>query len=168
MITLQNENSNVAKVLQLAKYKTMVFDLDGVVVDARHRQILNSDGSLDIANYKANSTAEKIARDVELPFLEVMREMTKRKQVFHICTAREFCENTANWLRSRGADFSLALGRPSGSAERDFILKKNHFEKTLLSNTPSKGLMFIDDNIKNVETILGLSVPTIHVPFDGH
>ena len=52
--------------------KTFIFDLDHTVIDSSHRQITKADGSLDLDNWIANCTREKIMADTFLPLASTL------------------------------------------------------------------------------------------------
>jgi ATP-dependent protease HslVU (ClpYQ) ATPase subunit len=69
MFTLQNTKKSaidLAATLIVSK-RVPVFDMDGVFANATHRQICNSDGSLNLDKYREMSTLDHIMKDEVLP-----------------------------------------------------------------------------------------------------
>lgn len=65
-----------------------IFDLDHTVIDSSHRQLTRADGTLDLDNWIANCTAEKINQDKLLPLARLMRSAYSNGHHVVICTAR--------------------------------------------------------------------------------
>lgn len=158
---------------QLAKHfikeKTIpVFDLDGVLFDASHRQVCNPDGTLNLAEYRKNSTAKKIALDRNLPLIRAVKMLNEAGVKYHVCTARVACKHTRKLLADREIKPASIMARNGdGDTRRDFELKGSHFLKSF-STRQRKKMVLIDDNAKNCETARACGMQSIHVPFEGH
>lgn len=138
-----------------------VFDLDGVLFDARHRQSLNADGSLNLEAYRQNSTLENIAKDKPLPLLGAVHALNAANVPYLVCTARPLCEGTKKLLRDHGIAPIMAHGRGEDDHRRDFELKS----QALAAYGP---VLLVDDNDQNLEAIKGLGGYGIKIPFAGH
>lgn len=171
IVAMKNTTDNLAELIGLLSTRTTFIDLDGVCIDATHRQILNPDGSLDLAKYRENSTARKIAKDKELPFLNALQWSVNRDHYHgvHICTARVFCKNTAKWLDKRNALPDSVISRQDDSDRRkDYVLKREGIIQVLPLASQRKRAVLIDDNQDNVIMAHELGMLAVHVPFAGH
>lgn len=168
MLTFENTSSAALDILQiiLSGEFTPVFDLDGVAIDARHRQAVHVDGSLNLPEYIKNATPENIARDSPLPILYAMQILSKAGVDFHVCTARTLCKGTVNWLHRHGVFPKQVLGRKDGDTRKDFLLKKDlllsHFKPQL------SHVLLIDDNLDNCNMAHSIGCSSIRILFDGH
>ena len=66
MLTIQNTRAaalQMTDAILLDQSIIPIFDLDGVVIDATHRQAIHPDGSLNLEMYRKLSTAANIAKD---------------------------------------------------------------------------------------------------------
>lgn len=172
IVQVENKTDNLAELIALLSTRTVFFDLDGVCIDATHRQILNSDGSLDLAKYRENSTARKIAKDKELPFLTALQHCVNRDHYHgvHIATARVMCPHTKQWLDNRKALPSSIISRNSDrDTRRDHVLKYAGISEVLPHASQRRRAVLIDDNMNNIEMASNdLGMLAIHVPFAGH
>lgn len=147
---------------------TPVFDLDGVAINAKHRQITLPDGSLDLQKYRENSTASMIAKDQELPILATMQTLSQFNVGFHIATARVMCKHTQRWLQQRGVKPNFVFSRQGDSdTRRDFELKR-HALQTNFTQALLNHMVLIDDNQANCEMARQIGMRSIQVAFDGH
>lgn len=171
MLQLDNCNDNVAELLNTIHSYRLFVDLDGVCIDATHRQILKPDGSLDLAKYRENSTAAKIRKDKPLPFLQGLQWAVNRDH-FHgvsICTARVMCTYTRRWLDKRGALPSDIISRQGDrDIRRDHVLKHAGITERVTTKAKLRRSVLIDDNMNNIEMAHELGMLAIHVPFEGH
>ena len=170
MITLQNTKAtarNLAATLIVSK-RVPVFDMDGVFADASHRQICNSDGSLNLAKYREMSTLEHVSKDKALPLLEAIHVLQEQKVPFHICTARVMCENTLAWLDSNNIKPKSIMARCSEEdSRRDYHLKTTNLQSRF-NHQQLKNMVLIDDNIANCKAVQKIGMQAINVPFEGH
>ena len=65
-----------------------LFDLDGTMIDSSHRQNTLADGSLDLDNWIANNTPEKIMADTLLPLASQWKAIDRNRHSIVIMTAR--------------------------------------------------------------------------------
>tara|TARA_Y100001963_G_scaffold150483_1_gene231652 strand:+ start:120 stop:653 length:534 start_codon:yes stop_codon:yes gene_type:complete len=145
-----------------------VFDLDGVAIDATHRQICNPDGSLNLAKYREMSTAEHISKDKELPMLYAMQRFSDLGKPFFVCTARVLCVNTRQWLQLRGVNPTHIFSRDGESDHRrDYLLKQDKLTEAF-TRSELKRAYLVDDNEANCKMAAGLGMAALHMPFDGH
>lgn len=145
-----------------------VFDLDGVVIDATHRQAIHPDGSLNLEMYRKLSTAENIAKDQAMPLASVPQYLTQAKIPFFVCTARVMCSNSRKWLLKNGIEPTAIFDRQGEEdRRRDFELKRWHLSRSFSSLELSRSFL-IDDNLANCNMALSLNMKAIHVPFHGH
>lgn len=100
-----------------------IFDLDGTVIDSRHRHATLPDGSLDLAHWIENSTPEKIARDSLLPLADTWRRVFPDAMVA-VCTARVMGEADHAFLIDNGLMTDRILSRPINNRLPDFMLKE--------------------------------------------
>lgn len=170
MKTLQNNTQSAYELVNLIIQNdiTPVFDMDGVFIDASHRQICNADGSLNLDKYREMSTAEHISKDAELPLILALKILNDFGIEYHICTARILCENTRNWLDQRGIKAGVYMSRDGETdTRRDYQLKSEKLSQ-LFSKEQHVNMMLIDDNVKNCEAALRLGLQAVNVPFFGH
>ncbi len=73
----------------------LVFDLDMTVIDSSHRHASNADGSIDLAHWFENATAERIAQDSFLPLARAVRTFYDAGNEIILCTARSMQQ--ADW-----------------------------------------------------------------------
>ena len=128
-----------------------IFDLDHTVIDSSHRQLTRADGTLDLDNWIANCTREKINQDKLLPLARLMRSAYSNGHHVVICTARvlsvhDHCYLADNNLR---ADYILsrAMGDNRGDAEMKRDLLINYFaSKNIPLARWTRNAAFYDDN----------------------
>jgi len=120
-----------------------IWDLDGTVVCSRHRQLADSQGNLDLAAWRANSTPEKIAKDSLLPLAKYLQADIALDQPAAICTARVLGEADLAYLERHGIKPSLILSRREGDNRPDAELKKALIKKYI---SPLTSISIIDDN----------------------
>lgn len=147
---------------------TPVFDMDGVFIDATHRQICKPDGSLDLEKYREMSTAEHISKDKELPLIAALHILGDLGIEYHICTARVLCDNTRAWLKARHVKAGVYMGRDGlNDNRRDYQLKAQKLSE-LFTAEQRKTMMLIDDNLNNCKAALEIGLQAVNVPFEGH
>ena len=170
MQTLQNTTASAYALVDMivSKNLTPVFDMDGVFIDATHRQICKPDGSLDLDKYREMSTAEHIAKDKELPLVLALQILGNLGIEYHICTARVLCDNTKNWLKARGIRAGVYMGRDGlNDNRRDYVLKAAKLSANFCEKTRAN-MVLIDDNTANCKAALEIGMMAVNVPFAGH
>lgn len=121
-----------------------VYDLDGTVIDSRHRQLADSQGNLDLAAWREHSTPEKIARDSLLPLAQDLKNCLALGLPVAICTARVLGDADRAYLREHGLDAPVILSRDGEKDNRpDAQLKR---EKLLSLGVDLRGVTLYDDN----------------------
>ncbi len=166
---LQNNELTARQIISAAlNGARVIFDIDGVLATAQHRQITKKDGSLDLVAYRENSTATKIAKDQELPIIEAAKTLDRLDIPYHIATARVFCESTKKWLTDRGVNPRSVISRKGESDNRkDHDLKRSG----IIANFPRSyfgKLLLVDDNSNNIAMANDLGINTLHIDFEGH
>lgn len=171
MLTIKNTRAAAQQLIDaclLDEKIIPVFDLDGVVIDATHRQAIHADGSLNLEMYRKLSTAENIAKDKQMPLAEVPQFFTEVGKPFFVCTARVMCSNSRKWLKKNGIKPTAIFDRQGEEdRRRDFELKRWHLSKSFSPLELSRAFL-IDDNLANCNMAIGLGMKAIHVPFQGH
>ena len=128
-----------------------IFDLDHTVIDSSHRQLTRADGTLDLDNWIANCTAEKINQDKLLPLARLMRSAYSNGHHVVICTARVLSIHDHRFLANHKlrSDYILsrALGDNRGDAEMKRDLLINYFaSKNIPLARWTRNAVFYDDN----------------------
>jgi hypothetical protein len=103
----------------------VIFDLDHTVIDSSHRQLTRKDGTLDLDNWRANCTQDKIMADTLLPLANLFQQLVIDS--YHeivICTARCLGEYDLDFLRLNGLNAHVILSRPIGCMLGDADLKE--------------------------------------------
>ncbi len=168
----KNEAASVAKLLTviLEKGLTPVFDLDGVLLDASHRQACNPDGTLNLEQYIKDAYYENVMDDKSLPLIGLVGALNNLGMEYHIATARPLCQGTKDKLKRYDVNYSKAIhrgGRDSGDNRRDSVLKVEGLKEQF---TPEqhKTMMLIDDNLVNLNAVSQLGLATAYIPWNGH
>lgn len=101
-----------------------IFDLDGTVIDSRHRYRAKPNGDIDLEHWLEQNTPENIMRDKLLPRANTMRRVFN--QGFHtiICTARQFQAADFAFLAAHNLLADAILFRPTGCMDGDADLKE--------------------------------------------
>ena len=128
-----------------------IFDLDHTVIDSSHRQLTRADGTLDLDNWIANCTREKIYQDKLLPLARLMRSAYSQGHHVVICTARVLSAHDHGFLATHKlrSDYILsrALGDNRGDAEMKRDLLINYFaSKNIPLARWTRDAVFYDDN----------------------
>lgn len=145
---------------------TPIFDLDGVLLDAQHRIKLLPCGALDLEHYRANTTAQQVAQDRDLPLLAVVHWLNIAGRVYHVATARVPCEHTRQRLNDSEISPLILMGRDGHSDRRgDAILKA---EKIAANFKPWElpDLVLIDDLESNCIAAQNMGLGSVHVLTD--
>lgn len=126
-----------------------VFDLDHTVIDSSHRQSFDANGKLDLAHWKANCTADNIAKDTLLPLANYMKAMYETGETITICTARVLSVHDLQYLQQNGLKYHHLLSRPEDNCMPDDVLKYTLLKSKFGIDFPMLISAFFDDN-KNV------------------
>lgn len=145
-----------------------VFDLDGVLLDASERIDLLPCGALDLDKYRANTTAEKVAQDKELPLISVVHWLNANRRPYHVATARVLCEHTQARLQAAQVRPVLAMGRHGHNDRRgDAILKTDHFLAKIAADDLPRHCL-IDDLESNTTAARNIGMLSVRVLFEAH
>ena len=103
-----------------------IFDLDHTTIDSSHRCNTLSDGSLDLARWRENSTPEMVGRDTLLPLGLEWRDLYSRTPALKIAviTARVMGAADLRFLRSNGLFYNYIYSRTEGDDTPDAALKE--------------------------------------------
>lgn len=141
----------------------VIFDLDGTVIDSRHRQATKADGSLDLDHWIERNKPELIMQDSLLPLARVMRIIKRNGHKVIVCTARSYQIADEEFLWANGLDYDVYLSRAAkGDTRDDATLKTellNDYFKGLgfKSVSSAKPIMF-DDNLRVIDAMIKLGV----------
>lgn len=131
-----------------------VFDLDGVLLDASHRIKLHKDGSLDLDQYRADSTLENILRDKNLPLMEVIHTLNMIGRPYHVATARVLCEGSKTLLKQRHIKPVKTISRQGETDHRkDWRLKLDGVHEQF-DPSEFKRIMLLDDCPDNCDAFI--------------
>ena len=144
-----------------------IFDLDGTVIDSSHRQNTLPDGSLDLAHWIENNTAEKILADSLLPLAEKMRSVRSVKDTVAVITARVIQDADLAFLKRNDLRFDYLYSRAQGNTSPDDILKKRAILKLARKlqrsmNWMRKNTVFFDDNLEVLGVMDSMGIKTIN------
>ncbi len=128
-----------------------IFDLDHTVIDSSHRQLTRADGTLDLDNWIANCTAEKIYQDKLLPLARLMRSAYSQGHHVIICTARVLSAHDHGFLATHNLRADYILSRAMGDNRADAEMKRdlliNYFaSKNIPLARWTRNAVFYDDN----------------------
>jgi hypothetical protein len=129
------------------KMQIAIFDLDGTVIDSEHRKVALPNGDIDLAHWRENCTAEKIAQDGLLGLVYEMRALYARGINVIICTARVLSNHDYAFFANNDIPSNYILSRPEGCNTSDGILKAQQITELLERlNIPAKAVEMWDDN----------------------
>jgi hypothetical protein len=156
---------------------TCVFDLDEVLLDAKHRQtiytqydaingVCNADqvGQLDLTKYIAATTADQVALDKNLPLIKLAHMLNHTRTRYHVATARVACEHTRKLLINRSIlPCEVISRRDRGDYRKDHILKCEGITQAFGSGRHLKRLILLDDNLLNCEAVRSMGCNSIQI-----
>jgi len=91
-----------------------VFDLDGTVIDSRHRYKTLENGDIDLEHWIANAAIrEQVFKDTLLPLAAEMKRRYYSDYVI-ICTSRAMTQHDFDYLDAMGLHSDAILFRPEG------------------------------------------------------
>ena len=139
-------------------YNTLIFDLDGTVIDSSHRYAKLPDGSIDLVAWIKNCTRDKILQDKLLPLAKVWRQNVNKCRIA-ICTSRIMTDHDLEFLRVNGLEFNDLMSRPAYDNTACPEFKRKHIKAylDLFSINPVSFLMF-EDHAGVRETVKTLGV----------
>jgi len=136
----------------MKKQSIVIFDLDGTVIDSSHRHLSKPDGSIDLAHWIENCTAEKIGADKLLPLARSMRNIYASGAHVIVCTARVMSEHDLAFLDRHGLKYHAMLSRFEGDTRADADMKVDKLWAYLcergFSSIKEAGCIMFDDNLK--------------------
>lgn len=166
LLTIDNNKQTanfLIDILAVGREKTVVFDLDGVLLNAGHRIKLNKDGSMDLDQYRVDSTRDNVLKDKNLPLIELVTALNDLGVDYHVATARVLCAASQELLRQRNINPVKTLSRDGEPDRRkDWRLKA---DKLIESFSPDQlaGMVLIDDCLQNCNMALSLGMMALHV-----
>jgi len=146
--------------------KTVIFDLDGTVIDSSHRANILPDGSLDLADWIENNRPEKILRDSLLPMAKLWRGFIAGGATIAICTARYMQDADFQFLRVNGLFSHFTFSRPLGCLDADAGLKVQQLGDWMKREQIESAVMY-DDNA-SVREAVSSSLPIVCIDPIGY
>lgn len=92
-----------------------IFDLDGTVVDSRHRTPCREDGSLDLDGYIARHTPANVRKDRLLPCARLMLQAWDNGGYVIVLTARDMRSCDYQFLAAHGLRYHKLFSRDQAS-----------------------------------------------------
>lgn len=139
--------------------KLAIFDLDGTVIDSEHRKVALPNGDIDLAHWRENCTAEKIAKDDLLELVHVMRDLYDKGVKIAICTARVLSQYDFNFFVDNAIPFHYVLSRPHDCDLADAILKAQQIPTLLKKIKISRSeVQMWDDNPSVISAVNEIGV----------
>ena len=140
-----------------------IFDLDGTIIDSSHRQATLADGTLNLAKWIENATAEKIFADKVLPLATQVRRRQKAGDYVMVCTARLMSDADFEFLQDVGICPNKITSRPAGKNTPDGELKAKQLKSFLSLKQFAKANKVMFDDAASVRTSLRkLGIAVIH------
>jgi phosphoglycolate phosphatase-like HAD superfamily hydrolase len=140
-----------------------IFDLDGTIIDSSHRQATLADGTLNLAKWIENSTAEKIFADKVLPLATQVRRRQKAGDYVMVCTARLMSDADFEFLQDVGICPNKIISRPDGNNTPDGELKAKQLKSFLSLKQFAKANKVMFDDAASVRASLRkLGIAVIH------
>jgi FMN phosphatase YigB (HAD superfamily) len=93
---------------------TLIFDLDGTVIDSSHRYAKLPDGSIDLDAWLKNCTRDNIMRDRLLPLADTWRKYASEGGRVSICTSRIMTGDDIDFLSYHGLKYHYLMSRAPG------------------------------------------------------
>lgn len=156
----------------------VIFDLDGTVIDSRHRQATRADGSLDLEHWFENARPHLIAQDSLLPLARSMKAIKRAGHHVIICTAR--CLQPADYvfLADNGLEYDTMLSRahegfcPTTNAPLNCDMRSDHDMKEAMLEAWFRGrgyfcagdapVIMFDDNLKVVSRMNEIGITCLN------
>ena len=140
-----------------------IFDLDGTIIDSSHRQMVKSDGTLDLEKWFEFATPEKIFEDTVLPLAQQVRKRQKRGDFVMVCTARNMTDADFEFLMNEGICPDKIISRPKGNMEPDGELKAKQLKSFLSLKQFQKASKVMFDDAASVRSSLRkIGIAVIH------
>ena len=107
-----------------------IFDLDGTVIDSRHRYKTLDNGDIDLAHWlEASKCVETVFRDSLLPRAQTMRRVYAEGHLTIVCTSRTLDTIWPNFLKIHNLPYHALLARPQGCMTGDADLKEKMLDE---------------------------------------
>jgi len=145
--------------------KIQIFDLDGTVIDSSHRQLYcPTSGDLNLANWIANSTPEKVMADSLLPLADFWHHIINNTNDYiMICTARVLSKTDYEFLTLHGLIANKIFSRPKGCNTNDAVLKVKQLNPYLSLKQFAKAEKFMyDDNHSVRQAVAKIGITPIN------
>lgn len=101
-----------------------VYDLDGTVIDSRHRYRTLENGDIDLQHWIDNSTPEQIFKDKLLPLASDITKRFFKGDYVILCTSRIMSDADFQFLDKHKLYSDAILFRPAGVLDSDADLKE--------------------------------------------
>ena len=151
-----------------------IWDIDHVLLNADHRiklfdqndvdnGLVNADqiGALDLDHYRANTVADQVQMDKNLPMLEAVHMLNRNNIQYLVSTARVICEHTRALLADREIKPALLMARHGDTdSRRDHVLKVDNIRSHY---SDFSNLLLIDDNLGNCQAFRNLGANATQV-----
>ncbi|MGB2552718.1 hypothetical protein ACPF04_06020 [Campylobacter sp. MOP51] len=141
----------------------ILWDLDGTLVDSRHRTRVDENGGFDLDYWLKHCTAEFINQDQLLPLAAVFYSFANAGFTQILLTARVLGEADHEYLNKHNMKFDMILHREN-SLELDEMLKSQQIQNYLVENDLIPFLAF-DDKQENLEVFDRLGFRTMHASY---
>ena len=144
----------------------IIFDLDETVINSTHRTPNFPDGTLNLAAYLENQTAENIKKDTLLPLIRVMRDRFLAGDYIIVLTARGMIQADYDYLTDNNIPYHKIMSRDQCKTPRHYKLSDGEYKlfwiKSFLNLRQFKNkpvLMF--DDAKPVKSVLRKLFPVL-------
>lgn len=106
-----------------------IFDLDETVIDSAHRTPNNADGTLNLDAYRANHTAENVAKDKLLPLAKVMQAAQESGAYVIVLTARDMRHFDYEFLEIHGLRYNKIMSRDTVRSEKHYNASDGEYKE---------------------------------------
>lgn len=146
--------------------QTSIFDLDGTVINSKHRYTALENGGIDLNAWIRDNTRENCFKDTLLPTVRTLRADYKAGCNVVICTARVLSEWDYEFFMENNIPFHTMLDRPMGCDLSDVVMKefqlRNYAHQGGISwNTFCESSMFFEDVSSILDRMDEIGMPTI-------
>lgn len=135
-----------------------IFDLDGTLIDSRHRYKMLENGDIDLASWRENSTPEMIAKDKVMPLAEKMRRFYYSGDQVIICTSRVMSDADFQFLDDNKLFSDAILFRPDGCNDGCADLKEymlDEFFEGIGTCMEDETVILYEDHMGVIERLRG-------------
>lgn len=107
-----------------------IFDLDGTVIDSRHRYRTLPNGDIDLPYWLEQAEKrEMVFADTLLPLVHRMRKLFIEGETVIVCTSRTIHPLWIEFLSVHNIPYSVMLARPDGCMTGDADLKEQMLDE---------------------------------------